>query len=209
MGTRHSTGIVERAGDALQPARSRPCPERNVGFADMRRARLTMLSNALSSGYIVQQGCAGSAQYVLDHMPDVVQMVYSDIGDEVYHGGRLIRRAEGCAAGRLRANPCREAYRLHPWGINFMGRQSWDPLVVLAAVRGPEAVNTSEVDIGWRNSANAVGANFWKAPQSTADEARQSQLALVGNASDSWRIARADAGRTLDDLLCAVPAWHQ
>ena len=38
-----------------------------------------------------------------------------------------------------------------------------------------------------------------------SDEARQSQLALVGNASDGWRQARADASDALDELLCATP----
>ena len=81
-------------------------------------------------------GCLGAAQYVVHHMPDTVQMVFSDIGDEVYHGGRLIRGSMyGCPAGTA-DNPCQAAYKLHPWGINYAGRQSWDPLVVLAAVRG-------------------------------------------------------------------------
>ena len=151
-------------------------------------------------------GCLGAAQYVVHHMPDTVQMVFSDIGDEVYHGGRLIRGSMyGCPAGTA-DNPCQAAYKLHPWGINYAGRQSWDPLVVLAAVRGPEAVNTSEVDIGFHNRLTQGGANFWTRPRADAsDEARQSQLALVGNASDGWRQARADASDALDELLCATP----
>ena len=32
-------------------------------------------------------GCAGAAQHVVMHMPLNVQMIFSDIGDEVYHGG--------------------------------------------------------------------------------------------------------------------------
>lgn len=86
------------------------------------------------------------------------------------------------------------------------GRQSWDPLVVVAAVRGPEAMNTTEVDIGYRNVVDEHGANFWTPPRTSRDEARQSQLALVGDASNGWQDARADATATLEGLLCSLPA---
>ena len=55
--------------------------------------------------------------------------------------------------------------------------------------------------------ANEGGANFWTAPRTPGQEARQSQLALVGNATDLWKDARADATATLENLLCALPAW--
>lgn len=134
-------------------------------------------------------------------------MVFSDIGDDIYHAGRLIRgAASGCAAG-VAANPCRRAYQLHSWGINYRGRQSWDPVVVVAAVRGPEAMNTTETDVGYRNRVDEHGANFWTPPATPADEARQSQLALV-DATDNttWMLARADASNALDELLCSPPA---
>jgi len=126
-------------------------------------------------------------------------MIFSDVGDEIYHGGQLRR---GCAP---EASPCRRAFLDHQWGYTSLGRQSWDPLVIVAAVRGPEAVNMTEVDVGYRNLVDTDGANFWTAPHSPADEARQSQLALVGNASDGWRQARADATATLERLLCTPP----
>lgn len=154
------------------------------------------------------EGCRGAAKTVIDLMPDTVQMVFSDIGDSIYHGGRLIRYEadeNGCAAG-TEDNPCREAYRLHSWGINRKGRQSWDDVVVLAAVRGPEAINCTETDVGYRNVVDDSGANFWTPPATPAEEARQSQLALVGNVTDGWRQAREDAGNTLDQLLCKLPA---
>ena len=172
-------------------------------------------------------GCVGAAQYVVLHMPPTVQMIFSDIGDEIYHGGQLRR---GCAP---EASPCRRAFLDHQWGYTSLGRQSWDPLVIVAAVRGPEAVNMTEVDVGYRNLVDTNGANFWTAPRSPADEARQSQLALVGNtsvtliltltltltltqarqsqlalvgnATDGWRQARADATATLERLLCTPP----
>lgn len=129
----------------------------------------------------------------------MVQLLFSDIGDAIYHGGELRR---GCAPAN---SPCRQAYRLHPWGISYAGRQSWDPLVVVAAVRGPEAINTTEVDVGYHNTVDEHGANFWTA----GTDARQAQLALVGNASDGWRRARADASAMLEQLLCAPPRLGQ
>ena len=145
------------------------------------------------------EGCAGAAQYVVVHMPPTVQMIFSDIGDEIYHGGQL---RSGCTP---MSSPCRRAFLDHQWGYTSFGRQSWDPLVVVAAVRGPEAVNMTEVDVGYHNRVDESGANFWTAPRSPADEARQSQLALVGDASDGWQQARADATATLEQLLCSPP----
>ena len=59
------------------------------------------------------EGCRGATQFVLATMPEEVQMVFSDIGDEIYHAGTLIRGvADGCAAGTA-DSPCRQAYRLH------------------------------------------------------------------------------------------------
>ena len=154
------------------------------------------------------EGCEGAAQHVVMNMPREVQMVFSDIGDEIYHGAQLLRGpSAGCPAG-VAANPCRTAYQLHGYGIDMRlgGRQSWDPLIVVAAVRGPEAMNTTEVDVGFHNDVDARGANFWTPPSDPSAERRQSQLTLVGNATDGWRAARADASRALEDLLCATPA---
>lgn len=54
-------------------------------------------------------------------MPPTVQMIFSDIGDEIYHGAGLLRgAAHGCAAG-VDANPCREAFVLHGWGMRTQG----------------------------------------------------------------------------------------
>lgn len=77
--------------------------------------------------------------------------------------------------------------------------------MIVAAVRGPAAVNMTEAGVGYRNVVDERGANRWTPPATPADEARQSQLTLVGNAADGWRRARADAGRTLDALLCTPP----
>jgi hypothetical protein len=82
-------------------------------------------------GYQPDEGCAGAARYVVSHMPDSVQMIFSDVGDGIWHGAALT----SCAHAN---NPCREAY------LAYLGpgraRQSWDPIAVAVAVRGPEAM---------------------------------------------------------------------
>ena len=149
---------------------------------------------SLCCGY-TPNGCNASAQYVLDHMPETVQMIFSDVGDEIYHGGALT----SCAPI---TSPCRQAFLDFHGPLAYRGRNSWDPVVVVAAVLGPEAMNTTEADVGWRNTADERGANFW----TPGTDARQSHLVLVGNASDGWRHARADASAALDELLCSPPA---
>ena len=68
-------------------------------------------------------------------------------------------------------------------------------------------MSCEERDIGFTNRADENGANFWTPPATPADESRQSQLALVGNATNHWKDARAAAGVTLDQLLCTPPRW--
>ena len=124
--------------------------------------------------------CKGSAEYVLAHMPRTVQMTFSDIGDEIFHGGRLIRGvADGDCPAATDTNPCRIAFQLHPWGItSTRPAELRDPPPWLwQRSRGPEAINVTEVDIGYTNTANERGANFWTAPRGPRQEARQSQLA--------------------------------
>ena len=59
-------------------------------------------------------------------MPSNVEMIYSDIGDEVISG----RRLSTCTDER---NPCRAALEdQQGWGN---GRCSWDPVVTLKAIR--------------------------------------------------------------------------
>ena len=59
-------------------------------------------------------------------MPPNVEMIYSDIGDEVISG----RRLSSCTDER---NPCRAALEdQQGWGN---GRCSWDPIVTLKAIR--------------------------------------------------------------------------
>ena len=68
-------------------------------------------------------------------MPPNVEMIYSDIGDEVISG----RRLSTCTDER---NPCRAALEdQQGWGN---GRCSWDPVVVLKSIRPDSSDYSSE-----------------------------------------------------------------
>ena len=95
-------------------------------------------------------------------------------------------------------NPCRQAFRdtLGP-GRN---RQSWDPIVVLAAVRGAAGVGAHKADQGGFNHVDDVGANTWSLANSSSTS-RQSRLAW--NGEYPWDGVRRTAGAEIDKLLCA------
>lgn len=46
--------------------------------------------------------CLGEASYAVKNMPENVEQIFTDLGDEVYHGGARLR---ACASD---ANPCRQ-----------------------------------------------------------------------------------------------------
>lgn len=140
-------------------------------------------------GYVAD-GCAGESSYAVAHMPPSVEQIFSDIGDEIYHGGALT----DCAPA---SSPCRQAY--HDFHGPSRGRNSWDPVAVLLAVRGAAAVNCSKVEAGGTNVVDRRGANTWTAGHGT----KQSVLAL--NGERPWRRERAAASAELERLLCAPP----
>ena len=48
-------------------------------------------------------GCGGDSGYAVNHIPPNVEQIFTDIGDEIYHGGVL----KQCAP---HANPCRQVW---------------------------------------------------------------------------------------------------
>jgi len=162
-------------------------------------------------GYL-GHGCLGESSYAVAHMPEEVEQIFTDIGDEIYHGGARLRT---CAPP---SNPCRQAYIDHVWGLNDRsavsgaliaeygapaGRQSWDPLAVLVAVRGAAAGNCTKDQPGGRNRVDYRGANYWTPPNASVAASKQSILALTGE--QPWFAQRLAASKALDSLLCEPP----
>ena len=85
-----------------------------------------ILVRSLRAGFYNTDGCNGASEYAVNNMPPNVEMVYSDVGDEVITG----RRLSYCTNER---NPCRAALEDQQGFGN--GRCSWDPVVTLRAVR--------------------------------------------------------------------------
>ena len=57
-------------------------------------------------------------------------------------------------------SPCRRAYEA--WCGEGGARQSWDPLTLLAAVRGPGSIGTEDEGKGGRNVIDQRGNNLWR-----------------------------------------------
>jgi len=98
--------------------------------------------------------CFSSAKTAVSMMPPQVRMVFSgfEVGFGVMSGGALT----SCAA---EDNPCRKAY-IDVVGTNH-DRSSWDPLTLVAAVRGAAAVSCEETGVGGKNEVLEDGNNFW------------------------------------------------
>jgi len=157
-------------------------------------------------------GCLGEAQYALQHMPANVEQIFTDLGDAIYHGGSRFR---SCSSA---SNPCRQAYIDHSWGLDDLsdvsstlidmyghppGRQSWDPIAVLVAVRGVASEQFVLDQSGGYNRADFAGANFWTPPNESIRLSKQSILAFDG--TYPWYAERLSASAVLDDLLCRPP----
>ena len=79
------------------------------------------------AGFYDVDECYGESAYAVNNMPSSVEMIFSDIGDYTYTGGRLSECSDD-------SNPCRQALIDQcGWGN---GRCSWDPIVTLHAIRG-------------------------------------------------------------------------
>ena len=141
-------------------------------------------------------GCASSesAQFALAHLPASLRVLYlgQEVGLRVMHGAALTT----CASDD---NPARQAYIDYLQGP-YRDRFSWDPLMLLVAVRGVGAVPglTEAPDVG-RAVMHDDCTNGW---QAVADgTARQSYLTLDG-ATDAQLEAM---GGMIDALICQAP----
>eukprot|EP00966_Prymnesium_polylepis_P138181 3193168-Prymnesium_polylepis.1 len=164
-----------------------------------------------------RDGCVGRAAEALQYMPATVEQIFTDVGDEIYHGGARLR---ACAPVE---SPCRQAFIDHHWGLDGgntdvareyarrhgwpPGRQSWDPIAVLVAVRGPAAASCTKSQEGGTNRVNGHGTNFWTPPNST-HLTNQSFLALDRPDGTKYE-ARLAASSAIDDLLCEQPPEHR
>lgn len=111
--------------------------------------------------------CEGSAMAALQ-MPPSVSMVFSGKGQnpDIYTG-------EDLQQAHPANSPCREALRLWCCDPNgepgrVSGRLSWDPITVMIASLGVDAVFEKEVNVGTHVKADEAGHEyFWDAPPAT------------------------------------------
>jgi len=148
------------------------------------------------AGFYNTDGCNGASEYAVNNMPPSVEMVYSDVGDEVITG----RRLSYCTNER---NPCRAALEDQQGFGN--GRCSWDPVVTLRAVRSDFSRWTEHAGEGdGRVNVDYWGTNTWQ----DGDISGHKWLVLNGAWSNDWGMvdgARRSLEDEIDDLLCAVP----
>jgi hypothetical protein len=127
--------------------------------------------------------CFGSAKAALALIPSQVKVIFSgfEVGI-VVHSGAALTYCTG------EENPCRQAY------VDYLGegvdRPSWDPLTVLAAVRGAGAVGCRKEGKGGGNVVAEWGGNLWEEGRA----ANQTYLVLE-------RPPR-EVGELIDGLLC-------
>ena len=128
--------------------------------------------------------CEGSARTSVQLMPPETKLVFLgfEAGLQVMSGGALT----SCAS---EDNPCRRAY------ITYCGegnnRSSWDPMTLVAAVRGAAGISCQETGNDGRNEVEYDGNNFW------LEEA-------VGGSNQTYLLLNDGeaAGQLLDSLLC-------
>ena len=97
-------------------------------------------------------GCHGSAKLAVENWPSTVKQIFSPVGADVLHGAWL----NGCAG---KDDPSRRAFQ--DWGVGGTGRSSWDPIAVMIAVRGADAINCKEIDLGGYMAVDETGKETW------------------------------------------------
>jgi len=150
------------------------------------------------AGFYDTSGCRGESAYAVNNMPASVEMIFSDIGDYTYTGGRL----SSCSGDN---NPCRAALIDQcGWGN---GRCSWDPIVTLHAVRYMQqgTNNWEEHRDGGKAYLEEDGSNYWTSDGGGYDHA---YLVLDGawdGDEGAMNRARDAIATEIDDLLCNEP----
>ena len=145
-------------------------------------------------GYRVD-GCSGELAYSLGAMPSNVAQVFSDVGSSIRHS----LGSSGCKA----SGPCREAYLIQDHQ-RVADHGSWDPLVILAAVRGAAAAGCELSDFGFTNVVDSNGINTWLPP--SAQESRYPKNSSRLKLKEGPKAAAA-AGKLIEGLVCDHPSW--
>ena len=145
-------------------------------------------------GYRVD-GCSGELAYSLGAMPSNVAQVFSDVGSSIRHS----LGSSGCKA----SGPCHEAYLIQDHQ-RVADHGSWDPLVILAAVRGAAAAGCELSDFGFTNVVDSNGVNTWLPP--SAQESRYPKNSSRLKLKEGPKAAAA-AGKLIEGLVCDHPSW--
>jgi len=155
---------------------------------------------ACGSGFYCEDNiydhCYGAGEVGVNGMPPNVEMVYTDIGDEVIAGRDLSYCADY-------DNPCRVALEDQQGFGN--GRCAWDLVAVLHAIRPDNRDYYSISGEGdGRCNVDFFGANTWQ----DGDISGHSWLTLNGAWDDDWGQvdnARRGLESVMDGLLCELP----
>ena len=174
-----------------------------------------LIFTSLGGEFYNKSTCFGEAKYTIANMPPQVEQIFSEIGGEIGTGGAPLIECSG------ESNPCHDAYQTYfhavgmrrQWVDQQWGRPSWDPVVVLAAVRGAASINAVQAGRGGFNLVNPNGGNEWQ-PEDSAHPSSQSYLVLEGD-SAFWDMknnptlvaqqANFHLKLELDRLLCRQP----
>ncbi len=173
--------LLETAGDAISPFSGRELVARKV------KAWYAM-GGALPVGREcnLREDAASAAKAIADS-PVPIRFIDFHLGADVLTGLPVAR--QGIASG----NPVAEAYVrcMKAWGETNRGRPSWDPLAVLAAVRGGETY--FDLERGTMRVDPVTGSNAWTRAANGAHHA------LVE------KTPKAELRAVLDELMARPP----
>jgi len=207
--------LLQSKGDTISPLRGHGLVSRKVkrlvqmGGTAVGTSRVEWNFGACGGdvpncGSYSELGAATAQLFSL--WPRTVPIVFVpyETGERVLTGWLLKER-------NLPGSPCDRAYKLFCEDKNFVGgwcqgwpqgggRQSWDPMAILYAVRGDPGHNYV-VEQGHNRVLSPSGGNRWKANSNIARHTNQSMLLL--NDADTAR--RKNIMRELDELYMQLP----